>query len=92
MYKITNTKKEYEEYFVTSSFERAKEYIYNFLLSAYILDNKNLKNISCRKFAGFLKFYAEEFEKLDTLKESQLLISFSAFSNYHNEVIKIECV
>lgn len=92
MYKITNNKKEYEEYLITSSFDRAKDYIYNFLLSAYLQDTEKIKNISLRKVAGIMKFYAQQFEKLDTLKESQMQISFFAFSNYHNEVLKIECV
>lgn len=92
MYKITNNKKEYEEYLITSSFDRAKEYIYNFLLSAYLQDTEKIKNISLRKVAGIMKFYTQQFEKLDTLKETQMQISFFAFSNYHNEVLKIECV
>lgn len=92
MYKITNNKKEYEEYFVTSSFDRAKDYIYNFLLSAYLQDSENIKNISLRKVAGIMKFYAQQFEKLDTLKDTQVLVCFYVFSNYHNEIIKIQCV
>lgn len=92
MYKITNNKKEYEEYVVTSSFERAKDYIYNFLLSAYLQDSENIKNISLRKVSGIMKFYAQQFENLDALKDAELQISFFAFSNYHNEVVKIQCV
>lgn len=92
MYKITNNKKEYEEYFVTSSFERAKDYIYNFLLSAYLQDTEKIKTLSLRKVAGIMNFYAARFDKLDTLTDAQMQNSFIAFSNYNNEVVKIECV
>ena len=92
MYKITNNTKKNEDYFVTSSFENAKEYIYIFLLSAYIKDTEKIINLSLRKVAGILNFYAKQFNKLDALKDTQVNVCFYVFSNYNNEIIKIQCV